>query len=72
MKGRPDVKDEYKVYEHKMQKTIDVGGGGLRLPSGPAGPTPPCWTGSLVDYYGTPTPIQPGRGHLLPGSPDAW
>ena len=58
------LKDEYKVYEDKMKKSIDsVAADFASVRAGRANAS--VLDRILVDYYGSPTPIQ-----LLPGPPD--
>ena len=40
----------------KMKKSMEAVANVTLPPSGPDGPTPPCSTASMVDYYGTPHP----------------
>ena len=52
------LKERLQGIRGKDEEEHRVGGARTSLPCGPAGPTPPCWTAFMVDYYGTPTPIQ--------------
>lgn len=64
------LKDEYKVYEEKMRKSIDsVAADFAAVRAGRANAA--VLDRISVDYYGTPTPIPADRVHRLARSASA-
>ena len=62
------LKDEYKVYEEKMKKSIDsVAADFASVRAGRANAA--VLDRIMVDYYGSPTPIQQIAAGCISGSP---
>ena len=63
------LKDDYKIYEEKMNKSIDSAAADFAsVRAGRANAA--VLDRIMVDYYGTPTPYSADRGDLHPGPPD--
>ena len=64
------LKDDYKIYEEKMNKSIDSAAADFAsVRAGRANAA--VLDRIMVDYYGTPTPIQQIAAISTPGPPDS-